>query len=222
MVDGVVEPQLLGAVGLLATPAVAVDVDVAVRGGRARAWHRLGDRGVARGRPVAALSSRDGLVFELAWTAADRWGDELARVAGVPDLDGSRPSAVPPGLDLPFELLESAGEALGSGRADLLPVLVAQHSGAARDADGTVLTDAEVATALGSLALECRGRLRALVSRVGDRAPVGVVSWVLVADGWRELRGRAAASPGEARVAVVAAAPRDLGASLAPVLRRVG
>jgi hypothetical protein len=48
---------------------------------------------------------------------------------------------------------------------------------------------------------------------------VGVVSWTLLADGWRALRPREV--DGRQRVQVAAVSPSDLGAELAPVLAEV-
>jgi hypothetical protein len=48
---------------------------------------------------------------------------------------------------------------------------------------------------------------------------VGVVSWSLLADGWRALRPREV--EGLQRVQVEAVTPADLGAELAPVLAEV-
>ena len=77
-----VDAGLAGAVGLLATPEVALDLDVRVGDVQAKAWHREADGA------VATLATVDGIVFELAWFDAPQWGTELARVAVVPeDLD---------------------------------------------------------------------------------------------------------------------------------------
>jgi len=89
--DGVLDAGLAGAVGLLATPAVALDVDIRVGGVQAKAWHRE-----AAGA-VATLATIDGIVFELAWFDAPQWPAELARVTVVPedvDLADSAVSAV--------------------------------------------------------------------------------------------------------------------------------
>ncbi len=131
LVDGAVDDGLLGAVGLLATPEVAVDLDVAVDGPgtvQVKAWHRQ-----AAGA-VAALATCDGVVFELAWYATSAWPAELGRVAVLPEDLRLRDSAVPSGVDLPYELLDSAAEAVTGGRADLLPVLAARHDGDVLDA----------------------------------------------------------------------------------------
>ena len=77
--DGVVDEGLLGALGLLATPDVAVDLDVAAGPVQAKSWHRQS------GGAVAALSTQDGLVFELAWFPTWAWPAELARAPVVPE-----------------------------------------------------------------------------------------------------------------------------------------
>ena len=210
-----VDDGLAGAVGLLATPEVALDLDLAVGTARARAWHRQA------GAAVATLATADGLVFELAWLGVDQWPLELARVAVLPEDVATAPSGVPAVLEAPYELLDTAGEAARAGRLDLLPVLVAQHHGALRDEDGRPLDEAASVAALTALSQESRGRLRALVADVsGPRTTVaGVVSWVLLADGWHALRPRGA-DAGH-RVEVARVEPAGLATDLAPVLARV-
>ena len=150
---------------------------------RGRAWHRQ------RGSAVAALSTVDGIVFELAWFESDHWADELARMAVVPEDLELGESSVPELVDLPYELLDAGAEALRSGRSDLLSTVVAHHSGAALDADGDPLDDATVTALVGALVGETQGRLRALVADVeAGGSVVGVLSWVLLDDGWRVLR----------------------------------
>ncbi|HYF72910.1 MAG TPA: hypothetical protein VD864_08810 [Nocardioides sp.] len=215
LVDTVVDESLLGAVGLLATPSVAVDLEVSVEGARARAWHRQ------RGRAVASLATADGLVFELAWFPLHRWADELARTAVLPEEVALGVSPVPDHVDLPYALADAAAEAVRGHRSDLLPVLAAEHAGQVRDRAGRPLPDLDVAALLGALAGESRGRLRALVADVSGEvtAVVGVVSWTLLADGWRVLRPRHAA--GVDRVVVEQVAPAALAVELAPVLAEV-
>lgn len=212
--DGAVDDGILGAVGLLATPSVAIDLDVAAGPVQAKSWHRQ------HGGAVAALSTQDGLVFELAWFPTWAWGSELARAAVVPEDLPLSDSLVPDRLELPHELADAATEATRNHRTDLVPVLVAQHSGAVRDGSRT-LGDGEAATVLTALATEARGRLRALVADVSGRETetVGVVAWTLVADGWRSLR---ASRDGAAlRLEVSRVIPEDLGPELAPVLAEV-
>jgi hypothetical protein len=212
--DGAVDEGILGAVGLLATPTVAVDLDVAAGPVQVKSWHRQS------GGAVAALSTQDGLVFELAWFPTWAWAAELARAAVVPEDLPLADSVVPDRLDLPHELADAAIEAARTHRADLVPVLV-QQSGAVTDGAGRELTDGEVVSVLTGLATEARGRLRALVADVsGDESTtVGVVAWTRVADGWRAMRGHH--DDDGLRLEVARVIPEDLAAELAPVLAEV-
>lgn len=211
LVDGELEESLTGAVGLLATPRVALDIDVAAAGLRAHCWHR------ARSGVVATLSTADGLVFELAWFGVDQWAGELARVAAIPDDVTPAASVVPASLSLPLELADAVGEALRTGRADLIPALAAPHSGDVT-ASGSI-TDAELPAVLAALHQESQGRLRALVADpTGADGPltVGVLSWTLLRDGWHAVRaGR------DGLVDVHKVEPGELAAQLAPVLAEV-
>jgi hypothetical protein len=78
-----------------------------------------------------------------------------------------------------------------------------------------------VVSIVSALSAEARGRLRALVADVSGETTtvVGVVSWTLLADGWRALRPLQ--SDGDLRVDVRSVAASDLGADLAPVLAAV-
>jgi hypothetical protein len=213
--DGVIDEGILGAVGLLATPTVAVDIDVAAGPAQAKSWHRRS------GGAVAALSTQDGLVFELAWFPTWAWAGELARAAVVPEDLPLHDSVVPDLLDLPHDLADATIEAARTHRTDLVPVVVEQHPGEVRDGTGRELSDPEVARALTGMATEARGRLRALVADVsgGEPSTVGVLAWTLVADGWRALRARR--SHDELRLEVARVIPEDLAAELAPVLAEV-
>ncbi|WP_109506806.1 hypothetical protein [Nocardioides speluncae] len=206
---------VVGALGLLATPRVAVDIEVVVNGLHAKAWHRQSDEA------VATLATSDGIVFELAWFEAPAWPTELARVAVVPEDVELAKSAVPTSVDLPFGLLEASGEAVRSHRTDLVPVVVSSHGGQSYDEAGEALDAGTVGTVVTALGNETHGRLRALVADVSrSGAPVvGVVSWVLVNDGWRSLTGHRVGD--ERRVAVRSVEPADLAPTLAPVLAEV-
>lgn len=211
--DDGADPGLVGAVGLLATPRLALDIDVAAGSTQVKAWHRQA------GGAVASLSTCDGIVFELAWFPVEQWTTELARVTSPPEdlpLGGSH---VPAHLDVPYALADSVGEALRAGRSDLVPVLVGQSDGAVL-ADGEALGDAEAAAAVSAVHSESRGRLRILAAEVSERATtsVGVVSWVLLRDGWHSLTPR---HDDGARVAVHLVDPDDLATELAPVLAQV-
>ena len=213
--DGVVEEGLLGAIGLLATPKVAVDLDVAAGPVQVKSWHRQS------GGAVAALSTQDGLVFELAWFPTWAWAAELARAAVVPEDLPLHDSVVPDLVHLPHELADAAIEAARTHRTDLVPVLVDQHPAAVTDGAGRTLTDSEVVQLLTGLATEPRGRLRALVADVSgeETSTVGVVAWSLVADGWRALRAHH--DDDGLRLEVARVIPEDLAAELAPVLAEV-
>jgi hypothetical protein len=215
---GVLDEGLAGALGLLATPSIAVDLDVVIDGVQARAWHR------EAGGAVATLATVDGVVFELAWFPATSWAAELARAATLPHGQAFHGTTLPDVVDLPFELLDAAGEAVRSGRADLLPVLATRHSGSVVDGDGRTVDEVDLASMLSALVIDLRGRLRALGAGVsGDRTRlVGVVSWVLLADGWRALRPhRRSALDDEPRVEVRRVAADDLAHDLAFVLAEV-
>jgi hypothetical protein len=212
---GDIDQGLLGAVGLLATPTVALDLDVTAGGVQAKAWHRQSRDA------VAALSTQDGVVFELAWFPIWAWGTELSRVAVIPEDVALRESHVPGVVDLPHELADAAIEAVASNRRDLVDVLVAQHSGQVTDDRGAPLPDADVTRLLSALATEAQGRLRALVADVsgGAAVAVGVTAWTLVGDGWRALRPHDVEGLLHLRLSRVI--PEDLAADLAPVLAQV-
>jgi hypothetical protein len=212
--DDGADPGLIGAVGLLATPRLALDIDVAAGAVQVKAWHRQA------GGAVASLSTCDGIVFELAWFPVEQWTTELARVTAVPEDLPLSTSHVPALLDVPYALADSVGEALRSGRADLVPVLLGQGDGPVL-ADGGELGDAEAAAALSAVHSEGRGRLRILAAEVSERATasVGVISWVLLKDGWHSLTPH---HDDGARVAVARVDPDDLATELAPVLAQVG
>ncbi|WP_232679999.1 hypothetical protein [Nocardioides sp. R-C-SC26] len=223
--DAGLDLGLAGALGLLATPHLAADLDVVVDDVRFRAWHRQA------GEAVAALATTDGIVFELAWFGVGSWGAEIARVAALPAEFDLETSSVPRGLDLPYELADAVVEAGDRHRADLVRLLAARYDGAVRDDQGAALDSARTIEALDGLMGETRGRLRALVARidappadtvhatdgVGDEAPpIGVRSWTLVRDGWRSLRPH---HDGDTlRIRADAVSPDQLAGDLALVL----
>lgn len=213
LTDEGADPGVVGAVGLLATPRLALDIDVAAGATQVKAWHRQA------GNAVASLSTCDGIVFELAWFPVEQWTVELARVTAPPEDLPIGASQVPARLDVPYALADAVGEALRSGRSDLVPVLVGQSGGRVL-ADGDELGDAEATAAVSAVHAESRGRLRILAAEVSDRATtsVGVVSWVLLKDGWHSLTPR---HDDGARVAVARVDPDDLATELAPVLAQV-
>lgn len=214
LVDGVADAGVIGALGLLATPVLAVDLEVRVGTERARAWHRQSTDA------VATLATTDGIVFELAWFEPRHWAAELAQVATPPEDVGAGTTDLPEVLDLPFELVDGVGEALASGRPDLVHVIVAAHAGEVR-ADATTVPDAAVAGLLTAMLTDATGRLRGMAADVAtEGAPViGVVSWLLLPDGWRSLRSYDAG--GRQRLELRRVAPGALASLLAPVLAEV-
>ena len=217
LVDGALDAGVAGAIGLLATPALALDIDVSLARCQAKAWHRY-NHGA-----VATLSTSDGIVFELAWFPVAHWTDELARVTAAPRDDEGEPartSGVPEHVDLPYALVDAVGEALRSGRGDLVTVLVGQQDLDVR-VGREVVDGAVAATVVSALHTESHGRLRVLAAEVAAdvATDVGVVSWVLLADGWHSITPH---QEGEAaRVAVRRVDPEQLATELAPVLARV-
>lgn len=214
-VQGWVEEGVRGALGLLATPQLALDLDVRVDGTQVHAWHRQADGAVAE------LTTADGVVFELAWFAVEHWGSELSRVGRLPEEIALRRSALPPLVDLPFELLDAASEAARTRRPDLLPVLAQRYAGTVLAEDGLPLDAVQIQHVLTAIDEEPRGRLRGLSAAVGEdrHRPTGVVSWLLLDDGWHALRAH---GPGEAlRIEVKLVGPEELAICLAPVLAEV-
>ncbi|HXH80091.1 hypothetical protein [Nocardioides sp.] len=213
--DDGVDPGITGAIGLLATPTLALDIDVSAGNSHVKAWHRQA------GNAVATLATCDGIVFELAWFATDQWPAELSRAAAIPGDVSLSESSVPEEIDLPFQLVDAVGEALRSGRADLVPVLLSQHGEGIVDGESRPINDTEAGTAVAAIHTEGQGRLRVLAARVSadETTKVGLVSWVLVADGWHSLRPHQAQDASRLRVRRIS--PADLATELAPILAQV-
>lgn len=200
LADSAADPGIAGALGLLAAPRTADDLDVAAGAVRAHAWHRQRDDA------VATLATVDGLVFELSWFSTSAWPAELGRAAALPEDITLRPSSVPTLLQVPLETVDAAVEAVRSGRPELVPIV------AGDPALGVVLT---------ALAGEAQGRLRALVTTVdADPRPIGVASWTLLADGWHAVRPRRG-DDGAAEIEIALVEPEALAAELAPLLAEV-
>ncbi|WP_159081498.1 hypothetical protein [Nocardioides sediminis] len=215
LTDAGLDAGLAGAIGLLATPRLALDIDVAAAGSQVKAWHRQADGA------VATLATCDGVVFELAWFPVDRWAGELSRVAAIPDDVELRESEVPATMEVPFPLVDAIGEALRSGRSDLVPVLMEHHGEDILDTDAAPIAPADAATAVAAVHTEGRGRLRVLAAEVTDRGTTGagVASWVLLADGWHSLTPHQEDTG--PRLTVRRVDPDDLATELAPVLAQV-
>ena len=216
MVDGRLEPGLAGAIGLLATPDVAVDLDVVVEGVQVKSWHRQSALG------VATLSTADGLVFEIAWMPASQWGDELragGRAPARPADDGERGPA-----DRRPAVRAARRRRRGAPQRPRRPGPRARRPPRRRRGpSGRPLPDADVAGLLQTLSRETRGRLRALVAHVGDGPPtvVGVVSWLLLSDGWHSLETHTDTESDTPLVRLRAVEASELGGALAPVIAEV-
>jgi hypothetical protein len=164
---------------------------------------------------VAAVSSAGGRV-EVGWWAVAQWRSQLARAAtvAVPSARTPPPSA---GIEVPLDVLLGAGEALRTNRADVLEELAGRAVGAARDPVGT-LGAGEVRRELERLHRGVVGRLLTTVAARGGqkRASVGWVSWLLFADGWRELTP--VRVDGRPSVRLDRVEPRDLGGRVARII----
>ena len=199
--DETLDAGIAGALGLLATPEIVIDLDVVVDGLRGRAWHRQ------KGEAAASLATVDGLVFELSWYPSAAWATELGRTATLSGDTARMTSSVPEQLEVPFAVADAVFEALRTGRGDLVPVLT----------EGDVV----LASALEALSTETHGRLRAVVATTADpeSSLIGTVSWSLVNDGWRSMR--TVSRDGELTLLITSVEPSELAADLAPVLAEV-
>src|SRR5690606_26096573 len=77
LTDGRLDDGLAGAIGLLAAPRIALDIDLRMAAVQAKVWHRQA------AHAVASLATVDGILFEVAWFGADAWPTELARVGAL-------------------------------------------------------------------------------------------------------------------------------------------
>lgn len=227
--DGLVlAPWLAGSLRVLGEAEVSVDLDLAFEGARVRSWHH------AASDLLATVSTADGSVFELTLLPLRTWHRELERAATPPVVDtgtpgrlghpsphGTRLPELPDGLQVPLELLNAGCDALEQGRDDVLAELLHRHAGRSRLAGGARADDDLVALCLRRLARPA-GRLRALVTArpTTPRAPAaGVLSWVLLDDGWRQLQPVGTAD--DPQVRLDRRAPTDLGTALSPLLAEV-
>ncbi|ROR90970.1 hypothetical protein [Nocardioides aurantiacus] len=235
----VLAPALVQILALLALPEIAVDMDVTYdQDGapvRLRVYHH------AAGDQVATLASANGIVWETALIESADWSRELARVATPPGGDPAASDDVAAGVSLPFPLLTVGCELIETGRRDLLPSLLDTHDGQVRR-DGRDLTVEETTQVLDAVAAS-HGRLRALITRPAQPEPettetkggsdagpqpratepnsprAGVVSWVLLANGWRALRPRG--NNKDPRVLITAETPESLTTDISRVVAEV-
>ena len=211
--DGTVHPDVEAALATFGRPEVFVDLTLSLaRGGHVdqlEAWHRLS------GGRVTTLAATGG-ACELAWYDVRWWHPALTALAARPQPDPTRP-APRPDLVLPLELMLGSGHAHRTGRQDVLAELLGRY-GDAVSADGRRLGDAETREELRTLHDSAQGRLRVVVAGA-ERRTLGLVSWVLFADGWRELEPRRAGGP--PLVAVSPVRPEALGARVARLVTAV-
>lgn len=201
-VDGTVRPAVLTSLDVFGQALVAVDVVLARHTAHGpvilRAWHRR------RGDRVTWLTAAGGDV-ELGWCDLSAWPAQLTAIAaGGDDPVGDGPRA---GLALPLPLMLAAGEALATGRDDLLAAL--EHHPDI-DGDGEQLRLAHEGV---------RARLQVTVAghgRAGDRR-LGLVSWLRFDDGWRSLTPVTRA--GAPWIRLDPASPRLLAAQVARLQR---
>ncbi len=194
-------------------PDVRCDVDDSVRrDGTGRGWVQVHSGQALRDGWVAAVSSAGGRV-EVAWWRVEQWQSQLARAATVAVPEATAPAPTP-GIEVPLDVLLGAGEALRTSRGDLLDELAGRAVGVARTPAGE-LDAGELRTQLERLHNGVHGRLLATVTgRAGPgRGCAGWLSWLLFADGWRELTP--VRVDGRPSVRVDRVEPQDLGGQVA-------
>ncbi|WP_426242713.1 hypothetical protein [Nocardioides sp. LHG3406-4] len=186
--DGVLTPVALAALRVLARGALLVRLDLAVvrRGDVVplRAWFAAG------GGMVTQLSTSGGRDYELAWFDAALWTSQLVRAVTLPRA-GADECAVPAFVSMPSELLVAGCKAAREGRPELLGALAADHAGSVRLGDHRgleVASPADTAAVVAALEAGCRARLRVLLRGRDIEQVPAVASWLLLDDGWHELR----------------------------------
>lgn len=188
---------LAAALALLGRPEAVVDLTL-VRAigppGRVTSWQ------ARAGRRVTTVTAAGPGQVELAWFGVDHWADELARAVRLPPVDIQARRS---GTELPYSLVVAAGAALRGGRDDLLAELVA----------GEVGLPGATAPLLRRLHTSARGRLLAAVAGPAARR-CGVLSWVLLPDGWWALEPHAPRR-GDPWVSVRPVGPERLGEQVA-------
>ena len=226
LTDSSVHAELAAALAGFADPLAHVDLDLALRRPagtvRLHSWQRLHTTGV-----TAVTAAGD--TVELAWWPDAHWAAELARTvtpagpstrAAAPTRRGT-PAAY---LRLPYELLLASGPAVREARAEVLAELLERHRGRVLGPHDRALTPASAAGQVVLLHTGEQGRLQVRVAggrrREEERRQrrLGLVTWVLFDDGWREL---APAPAGEAAVVVRAVEPARLGGTIARLVEAV-
>ncbi len=219
LTDGTVHADLVAALAGFADPVAHVDLDLVLRHAagtsRLSSWQRRHDSGV-----TAVTAAGDSV--ELAWWPGARWPAELARTV-TPTRPTTCPSASTRGespaayLLMPYELLLASGPAVRERRAGVLGELLERHRGRVIGPDGTALTPSSTHEQVVLLHTRERGRLQVRVAGAGRR--LGLVTWVLFDDGWRELAP--APYAGEPVVVVRSVEPARLGGIVARLVAAV-
>lgn len=224
--DGTPPGELRGALEVLDHPEVLVTLDLTVarRGGEValRAWF------AAAAGAVVQLATVGGLRYELGWFGLRDWSAALARAVDVgsllpasagPPAGDAEPDALSAAWSIPHELLLSGAAAVRDRREDLLDELLRMHTGTVRDEHGDAVDDLTARTWLTRLESGTLGRMHLTVASVHDERTAGVLSWLLLEDGWHELRARV--DQREHVVDVRRVAPADLGRRIAPLVGEV-
>jgi hypothetical protein len=194
---------------------VRVDLDLALcegsEGSRLHVCYALHE-----GR-VAALAASGSAPVELRVFDISGWQSELESRLVVP---ASSQAPTPPArtVELPWDLLVGTGQALARRRPGAYDELVAREPGTVR-ADGVMLDLAAAHEQLRRLHHGVLARLQAVCSGIrSGRRRIGWTSWLLYADGWRELTpyvGRMPDGAGRSMVRVEPRRPTDLAAQVA-------
>jgi hypothetical protein len=217
-------PDVAVALHALGTPEALIQIDVALRGDGAttslRAWYAV------VGAQVAQLATADGLAYELSWYPVRHLATGLARAAildsGEPP-SGDRDQGT---VTLPYEFFIVGLEAARVSRGDILDHLVAGlKPSSVTGADGAAMAAHRVKPLIDAFQTRTRGTLRALITSASSgeqsgRRPVGgLVSWILLDDGWRWLEP--IGNREDPKVTIHPVTPADLGKVIAPVLTQV-
>ena len=224
-----VEPEVVTAMRVLGAPEQTVWIDLTRSVPlevQLHAWQH------ARAEGLTTLATLDALHYELSWVAPSGWRTELTRAATVAQGTPEEGEPFPDEVLIGHELLVAGLEAVRAGRTEVLGELSRLEGDTVR-VDGRPVAPVEVAALLHRLDSETRGRLRASVglipeaggegARDTDREALlappdqrGLVSWVLLADGWRALVPLTDSA--EHLVAVRRAEPADLASAVADLL----
>jgi hypothetical protein len=212
--DGALVPPVAAALSTVVGAPLVVVLDVAVRRRSGtihlRSWH-----GVVPGL-LARLTLLGPTQTELGWADPRSWVAELTRQVEVtPWVPQPAPLVLPERVQLPSELLRGAARAHRERRPDLLGPMADGLGDRVRLGERPAEV-AEVLALLRTLTGGGRGRLRLLATRRDRRARPVMSTWLLLDDGWHDVRpGRGATSVLRRRE------PADLGRITWPLVGRL-